>query len=152
MNERKKFLFDLQGFLKVENFLTAAEVAAPNKAIEANIDQRIDDPNTHASGKMAGERKRDFFSGLLTWGQPWCQPFRDLLAQVKVIPYLDGVGKWPIHPSFWLAARALRAYAYMAPPVSSLMAPNITPMPTGKCGVGDDRLCPKLWGTKCQGQ
>ena len=26
---------------------------------------------------------------MLTWEQPWCQPFRDMLAHPKVIPYLN---------------------------------------------------------------
>ena len=89
MNEREKFLYDLQGFLKVENFLTAEEVSALNEAVDANLSRRTDDLNSAPDGNMAGDRKRDFFSGMLTWEQPWCQPFRDLLAHIKVIPYLD---------------------------------------------------------------
>ena len=26
---------------------------------------------------------------MLTWEQPWCQPFRDLMAHPKAIPYLN---------------------------------------------------------------
>ena len=109
MNEREKFLYDLQGFLKVENFLTAAEVAALNNAVDANLAKRVDDGNSAPDGNMAGERKRDLFHEMLTWEQPWCQPFRDLLAHVKVIPYLDtmlGRG-WKLdHSPFILAGGA----------------------------------------------
>jgi len=38
MNDREKFLFDLQGFLVVEGVLSKAEVAAANEAIERHAD------------------------------------------------------------------------------------------------------------------
>ena len=38
MNDTEKFLFDLQGFLKVPDFLSAAEVKELNDAFDANWD------------------------------------------------------------------------------------------------------------------
>ncbi|MBD06442.1 MAG: hypothetical protein CME24_19085 [Gemmatimonadetes bacterium] len=89
MNEREQFLFDLQGFLKVEDFLDAEEVQALNDAFDANWDQRIDDPNTAPAGSTYGPVRRGMFTGMLTWDPPHCQPFRDLLAHRKLIPYLN---------------------------------------------------------------
>ena len=47
MSDREKYLFDLQGFLVVKNFLDADEIQAFNEAIEANQDKR----GEHASGR-----------------------------------------------------------------------------------------------------
>lgn len=107
MNEREKFLYDLQGFLKVENFLTAVEVKALNDSFDANWDKSIADPNSHPDGNMAGTRPREYFDGMLAWGKPWCQPFRELLAHPKLIPYLDtllGRGWKMDHSPFMLAS------------------------------------------------
>ncbi len=89
MNDREKFLLDLQGFLVIQNFLTPREVQAINKAIDANQDKSVDDPNVETGGRMDDRNKRGQFSGMLTWEQPFCQPFRDLLAHPKLVPYLD---------------------------------------------------------------
>ena len=89
MNETEKFLFDLQGFIVVREFLSNEEVVALNNAFDANWDKRYEDPNRDPSGNMAALKTRDIFTGMLTWNQPHCQPFRDLLAHRKLIPYLD---------------------------------------------------------------
>ncbi len=89
MTDREKFLFDLQGFLVVEDVLTAIEVKALNDAFDANGDKKRDDGNSHPDGDTFGPLKRGMFSGMLSWDQPWCQPFRDLLSHPGTIPYLD---------------------------------------------------------------
>ena len=80
MSDSEKFLWDLQGYLTVENFLTPTEVLAINDAFDANWDKRGDCHQTPAY---------DEFGGMLTWEQPHCQPFRDLLAHPKLIPYMN---------------------------------------------------------------
>jgi hypothetical protein len=89
MNDTEKFLFDLQGYIVVPGFLTQAEVSALNDAFEANWDKRGEDDNRDPSGNMAGSERRGIFTGMLTWEQPYCQPFRDLLAHRKLLLYLD---------------------------------------------------------------
>ena len=89
MNDTEKFLFDLQGYLVVRDFLSADEVAALNDALDANRDKLRDDPNTDPSGNMAGPVKRGIFTDMLTWDKPHCEPFRDLLAHRKLLPYLN---------------------------------------------------------------
>lgn len=89
MNESEQFLFDLQGFVVARNFLSKSEVKALNESFDANWDQRRDDPNQDSRGNMAGALKRGIFTGMLTWEQPWCLPFRDLLAHAKLLPYLN---------------------------------------------------------------
>lgn len=93
MSPEEKFLFDLQGFLVVSGFLSPGEVAALNEAIDANHDRVIVDSNikTDGSPNLAGTGKRMTMTGLLTLPQPWCRPFRDLLAHPKLTPYLNSM-------------------------------------------------------------
>ena len=89
MSDREKYLFDLQGFIVVKDMLSEEEVKALNEALEANADKRKEDHNRSASGAMVGEQPRALYEDMLEWEQPWCQPFRDLLAHKKIIPYLN---------------------------------------------------------------
>jgi len=109
LNTREKFLYDLQGFLLIKDFLTLAEVQALNDAFDANWDKKINDPNSHPAGKLVGTHPRGHFSGMLAWEQPWSQPFRDLLAHPKLIPYLNtmfGRGWKMDHSPFMLTSTA----------------------------------------------
>ena len=65
---------------RIPGFLTPAEVGQLNAAFDANWDKRGDCHQTPAY---------DEFGGMLTWEQPHCQPFRDLLAHPKLIKYLN---------------------------------------------------------------
>ena len=55
MNVRELFMYDPQGFLKVENFLTSEEVHELNSAFDSNWDKPIPDPNSHEDGDMEGQ-------------------------------------------------------------------------------------------------
>ena len=93
MNEREKFLFDLQGFLVVPNFLTQADVDELNAAVDANMDKCGED-NNHNLGNsktLVGTHRRGMFTGMLTWPKPWCQPFREIIVHKKAIPYLNAI-------------------------------------------------------------
>ena len=68
MNDTEKFLFDLQGFIVVREFLSQGEVKALNDAFDANWDQRREDPIGDPSGNMAGLHKRSILTGMLTYG------------------------------------------------------------------------------------
>ena len=61
MDDTEKFLFDLQGFLHVPEFLAAEEVKSLNDAFDANADKVKEDgnSNTAESKTLAGDRKRD---------------------------------------------------------------------------------------------
>jgi len=109
MNTREKFLYDLQGFLLVKEFLSAEEVKALNDAFDANWDKKINDPNSHPAGNLVGTHPRGHFSGMLAWEQPWSQLFRNLLAHPKLIPYLNtmfGRGWKMDHSPFMLTSIA----------------------------------------------
>ena len=79
MSDREKFLYDLQGFLHVPGFLGKAEVVALNAAFDANWDKR----HWGVGGKQ------NEFTGMLEWPKPHCDPFRELLAHPKSLPYLN---------------------------------------------------------------
>ncbi len=73
MTDREKYLFDVQGYLVVRNFLTPEEVARLNEAIDANRDRMTEHEGTY----------------MMEWEHPWCEPFREMLAHPKAIPYLN---------------------------------------------------------------
>ncbi|MDX1934530.1 MAG: phytanoyl-CoA dioxygenase family protein [Capsulimonadales bacterium] len=91
MTEREKYLFDVQGILLVRNFLTPEEVARLNDAIDANADRMTETEGTYLgnSTTLKGTAQRGILHGMLEWEKPWCEPFRELLAHPKALPYLD---------------------------------------------------------------
>jgi ectoine hydroxylase-related dioxygenase (phytanoyl-CoA dioxygenase family) len=111
MTDREKYLFDIQGFLVVRGFLSEKEVARLNAAFDANADRMVEDGNSYTSGSttLAGAKRRGFFSGMLEWEKPWCEPFRELLAHAKSVPLLNamhGRGWRMDHAPFALFSRA----------------------------------------------
>ncbi len=91
MNDREKYLYDIQGFLVVRDFLTPEEVDRLNAAFDANVDKMTEDGNSNTGGSktLKGQKKRGLYHGMLAWEKPYCDPFRDLLVHTKSIPYLD---------------------------------------------------------------
>jgi ectoine hydroxylase-related dioxygenase (phytanoyl-CoA dioxygenase family) len=92
MTEREKYLYDLQGFLVVRDFLTPEEVAALNEAVDSQVDTRGQDGNSHTgqSTTLTG-KKRGMFTGMLNWPKPYCDPFRNLVVHPKLLPYLNSM-------------------------------------------------------------
>ena len=80
MNEHERYLFDLNGYLAVEDFLTPAEVAALNEAIDRNPDRVVErDSPLNPSSTLKGDFVRSDLEGMLMWPKPWCEPFRELI-------------------------------------------------------------------------
>lgn len=76
MDENDRYLFDLQGFLVVPDTLTAAQIADLDRLFEQRIQATVaPDANSHR------------FNALLDWGKP----FRDLIDNPRVTPYLEAV-------------------------------------------------------------
>ncbi len=89
MNEYEKYLFDLNGYLLLEDVLSPEEVAACNEAIDHNL-ERLEQREVRSekwSDTLKGKGRKDL-RGMLTWPQPWCQPFRDLLVHPRILPCL----------------------------------------------------------------
>ncbi len=83
MEENEKYLFDLQGYITVENALSAAQLSELNDILDQHIAADCDDDmRTHR------------FVGLLDWGKP----YRDLIDNQPVVPYLETI----VDPAFRL--------------------------------------------------
>ena len=78
--ELQQYLFDLQGYLVIENILTPTEVVTLNQLIDQ---QHLPTPDKQlrfgsaAGGAPAGP-------GFLAWGQPFC----NLLDHMEIMPIL----------------------------------------------------------------
>jgi ectoine hydroxylase-related dioxygenase (phytanoyl-CoA dioxygenase family) len=94
MNDREKFLFDLNGYLVLENVLTDDEVAAANAAIEHHADLIANrDPglSQDAARLKGGEGRGEFQQNPLTFEHPHCDPFRRMFAHPRVIDVFNEV-------------------------------------------------------------
>ncbi len=60
MGDREKYLFDLEGFLVVEGFLTSGEVVVLNAAIDANADKRDEHIGGADSPELEGNHLRSY--------------------------------------------------------------------------------------------
>ncbi len=72
MNEEQKYLFDLTGYLVVENALAAEEVAQCNAAIDHHIELLRERDTSLAGGSeaLAGTAHRMDMGSMLTWEKP----------------------------------------------------------------------------------
>src|SRR5437764_1242460 len=89
LSARERYAFDVRGALVVPQALSTAEVQRLNDALDANSDRRspLEDA-TLGSPTLAGSPRHQYWN-TLEWPQPWCQPFRDLIAHERTRPYLD---------------------------------------------------------------
>jgi ectoine hydroxylase-related dioxygenase (phytanoyl-CoA dioxygenase family) len=74
VNELERYLFDLHGFLVVEDALTIDQITALNQALDEQI-ALVDEPG----------RACLRFDGLLPWGKP----FQSLIDNPRITPYLE---------------------------------------------------------------
>jgi ectoine hydroxylase-related dioxygenase (phytanoyl-CoA dioxygenase family) len=92
LNDDQKYFFDINGYLVIEDALARDEVHVLNEAIDENANRiRIREGDALLSGgssELKGRQGRGDLNGMLTWPQPWCQPFRDLLAHPSIVPPL----------------------------------------------------------------
>ena len=97
MNNYDRYLFDLNGYLLVENVLTLEQVFQMNKVIdqhrdrihirtsEQTLDGSLKEQGGRASEALKGTHGRGDFAGFLFWDQPLRQPFLDIIALPFVI-------------------------------------------------------------------
>ena len=90
MTDDEKFFFDLKGFLILKNVLTPAEVARCNEAIDRHGDLFFETERVleGESRVLGGTAKQKWMEGMLAWERPWCEPFRELMVQPHLKPYL----------------------------------------------------------------
>jgi hypothetical protein len=95
MGEMERYLFDLTGYLVIEGILTPGEVRMANKAIDRHQEQIRVRPQEQSlaggSPTLRGEFGRGELGGMLEWEEPWCLPFRGLIAHPRLVPYLNAL-------------------------------------------------------------
>jgi ectoine hydroxylase-related dioxygenase (phytanoyl-CoA dioxygenase family) len=95
VNEEELYLFDLNGYLVVEQVLTVAEVAAANTAIDHHADAvniRLEDLSLSGeSTSLKGTTGRGDLGGMLGWEEPWRNVFRHMLSHPRIVPYLNQI-------------------------------------------------------------
>jgi ectoine hydroxylase-related dioxygenase (phytanoyl-CoA dioxygenase family) len=95
MNEDEKYLFDINGYLVVEQVLTPDEVALCNAAIDhhaEHINERTGELSLSGdSTTLKGTSGRGDMGGMLTWEKPYCEPFIDMLVHPRIVPYLNTI-------------------------------------------------------------
>lgn len=80
MTELERYLFDLQGFIIVENALTPTQI----NELQQIINQII---NQHNPSQISPEATYLRFDSLLGWGKP----FRDIIDNPSITPYLQEI-------------------------------------------------------------
>jgi hypothetical protein len=108
LTEIERYLFDLQGFLVIENALTPTELAAINQLLDQNIAQ-IDKPN----------KSWIRFDGLLNWGIE----FRLLIDNPRITPYLVAL----VGPEFRLDHDYVHIIRQGGGPIGSILHGGATP-------------------------
>ena len=94
MTEKEQFLFDLRGFVVLEDVLTPEEVEAGNEAVDRHIDlveKRQPGLSQGADNLVAETGRGEFRQNPLTFEQPWCMPFRRMLTHPKIIGFFNEV-------------------------------------------------------------
>jgi ectoine hydroxylase-related dioxygenase (phytanoyl-CoA dioxygenase family) len=95
MNEDEKYLFDLSGYILVPQVLDPDTIARCNEAIDHHADkirERTGDLSLSGeSAALKGITGRGDLGGLLSWPSPWGDPFRDMLAHPRIVPYLNEI-------------------------------------------------------------
>ena len=94
MTDEEKFLFDLWGYLVIENVLTPDEVAAANDAIDKHTELLVNrDPGlAMASEALKGVQGRgELRQNPLTFERPWCEPFRRMLTHPRTIDIFNEI-------------------------------------------------------------
>lgn len=92
MDEKEKFLFDLQGYLVIEDVLTAAEVEAANASVEAHEVAPRDAGLSQGAANLVGQEGRgELKQNPLSFAGPHDRPFRRMLAHPRVIEVFNEV-------------------------------------------------------------
>ena len=92
MTEDEKYLFDINGYIVVPGALSDEDIALANAAIDRHTEDirvRLGELSlAGGSEALRGSTGRGDLDGALTWEEPYGRPFRDMLVNRTVVPYL----------------------------------------------------------------
>jgi hypothetical protein len=93
MTEDEKYLFDLNGYLVIEDVLSPAELALANEAVDKYGDRIKPHPDSLAGGSptLAGQRTRGELHDVLGLEDPYGPVFRRILTHPRLVPYLNEI-------------------------------------------------------------
>ncbi len=92
IDEKEFYFWDLNGHLVLRNILTQDELALANEAIDRFEDRiRVGEELSGGSKALAGTG-RPTMGGLLQLPEPYCQPFRTMVAHPAVTQRLNWMG------------------------------------------------------------
>ena len=93
MTEDQKYLFDINGYIVVRDALSADDIALANAAIDRHVGEireRVGELSLAGGSEvLRGSTGRGDLDGALSWEEPYGRPFRDMLVNRTVVPYLD---------------------------------------------------------------
>jgi ectoine hydroxylase-related dioxygenase (phytanoyl-CoA dioxygenase family) len=93
MTEDEKYLFDLTGYLVLKDVLSPMDLARCNEAIDHHLERTtVANPEEVLSAEsktLAGPGKQHYLDHMLQWERPWCEPFRELLLNPRIVSCLD---------------------------------------------------------------
>lgn len=88
MTDEERFLFDLYGYLVIDDVLTPGQVAQANEAIDRHrhlMAKKTLGLAKDSSRLQGSEGKAYFTENPLGFDRPWCEPFRDMLSHSRII-------------------------------------------------------------------
>ena len=90
MTDDEKYFFDLQGYLVFRDVVDPELVACCNRAIDHNT-HLLEIPERCFEGEskaLESAVRQQWHHGMIDWEPPWCEPFRALMVQPHLKPYL----------------------------------------------------------------
>jgi hypothetical protein len=99
MTEDEIYLFDLNGYIKLERVLTPDQVDLCNRAVDHHLEigicsmaeRSLELSLSGGSPELAGTSRRKHLEGpsCVEWERPWCEPFREMLCHPRITPFIE---------------------------------------------------------------
>jgi ectoine hydroxylase-related dioxygenase (phytanoyl-CoA dioxygenase family) len=92
IDEKEFYFWDLSGYLVLRNVLSAEDLALANEAIDRFEDCIVVGEELARGSQALAGTGRPTLGGLLTLDEPWCLPFRKMIAHPAVVHRLNWMG------------------------------------------------------------
>ena len=94
MTEKEAFLFDLWGYVVIDDVLSQDQVQRANEAVDhhAALISNREATLSQGAAELVGETGRgEFQQNPLSFERPWCEPFRSMLAHERTIDIFNEI-------------------------------------------------------------